>query len=103
MKLISLKNDQEETQEDMENETPAKPEYSYGTCLHLDEEALQKLGIKSFPEIGTEWKIEAVAKVTGMSQSASESHDYKCLDLQITKMGIGAKLKTSADILYSED
>lgn len=102
MKLVSLKKDQSETIEDAEQTTPAEPEYPYGTCLHLDQDSLEKLGIKEFPEIGTTWQIEAVARVSGMSESAGSHGEHKCLDLQIIKLGLGSKVKTAADRMYPE-
>jgi hypothetical protein len=64
------------------------PDYPYGLCLDLCKEELDKLGLKDLPEVGDEFHIYAVAKVTRVSQSASESgDDSRGISLQIIEMG----------------
>lgn len=63
-------------------------DYNWGMCLNLGKEELAKLGIDELPEIGDEFHIYAVAKVTRVSASASEGgEDSKGIELQITHMG----------------
>ena len=64
------------------------PDYPWGLCLNLGKEELGKLGIKELPEIGDEFHIYAVCKVTRVSASASEtSDDQRSVELQVTDMG----------------
>jgi major coat protein len=72
------------TMVDMAHET-VEPEYPYGLSLHLSDEVLEKLGLKAEDyKIGDTLPLDAVAKVTGISQHEG----YSCLDLQITDLGI---------------
>jgi hypothetical protein len=65
------------------------PDYPYVLCLNLGAEELKKLGIEDLPEVGDEMHLYAVAKVTRVSQSASEQgEDSKGVELQITHMGV---------------
>lgn len=64
------------------------PDYPWGLCLDLCQDELSKLGIEGLPEVGDEMHIYAVAKVTRVSQSASESgDDSRGVTLQICEMG----------------
>lgn len=88
MKIASLELDPKEAgEETVEAREIERPRYSYGTCLHLDETALKKLGIKELPEVGQELHIVAVGKVTGTSENEYEGGSHKCLDIQLTDMG----------------
>lgn len=63
--------------------------YPWGLCLHLDQDALDKLGIKGLPEVGSEFHFVAVAKVTSANQSAGEGRDpTRSIGLQITMMQV---------------
>jgi hypothetical protein len=65
-----------------------KPHYPYGTSLSLDEKSMDKLNIKSLPEIGSMIHGRFMAKVTRISASADDSGDSSCLGLQITHMAL---------------
>jgi len=89
MELTSLElDDKEASKETVESQEMEKPKYPYGTCLYLNDESLEKLGIDSNPAVGTEMHIIAVAKVTGVSEREYEGGKHKTLDLQITDMAI---------------
>lgn len=65
------------------------PDYPWGLALNLGKEELDKLGVKGLPEIGEEFQLVATAKVTRVSQSATESGtDHKGVELQITAMAV---------------
>ena len=65
------------------------PDYPWGLAITLGKEELAKLGVKGLPEVGEEFNIFGVAKVTRVSQSASESgNDSKSVELQITDLGV---------------
>lgn len=64
------------------------PDYPYGLSLCLGKDELEKLGITDLPDVGDEMHIYAVAKVTNVHQSASESgDDSRGITLQICQMG----------------
>lgn len=77
---------------DMEKEAPTaagpgeREPYPYGLCLNLDKASLAKLGFSELPEVGEEFYIMAVGKVTNVNQSASENGDHSSMSIQITEM-----------------
>lgn len=93
IKLISLKRSKEDKRGDKMATAPAEaiaPDYPWGTCLHLEQDELKKLGIKKLPEVGAELEIQARVKVTRVTQSAVEGSDEEqSVSLQITDMVIG--------------
>lgn len=67
------------------------PEYPYGLCLNLDEEALSKLGMPALPHVGQKMMITARVEVTSVSQSDSKGgNKHQSVSLQITDMELGA-------------
>lgn len=85
--------DMKRSASDMESDTacaPGKPDpYPYGLCLNVDKDELDKLGITSLPEVGEEYQVMAVAKVTRVNASAAEGQDDQMgVSLQITSMAL---------------
>lgn len=64
----------------------SRDKYSYGTSVTLNSEMLQKLGIKELPEVGDEYHIMAVGKVTSVSKNASETNESTRMEIQLTHM-----------------
>ena len=63
--------------------------YPYGLCIRLESDELEKLGITEMPQVGGEIHFMAIAKVTGVNQSAYEGQDGEsCVSLQITMMQV---------------
>lgn len=89
------------------------PAYPRGLDLHLGTDEMQKLGLKSLPTIGTEFKIMGTARVTGGSIGdrygmgpSDDSDGSMSLDLQITELGCETvdkqpDAKTLRDELYA--
>lgn len=65
-----------------------QPCYPYGLCLRLDEKTMAKVGIDELPEVGEMIHIMAIAKVISVGSSATENHDSKHMELQITHMAL---------------
>lgn len=66
--------------------------YPWGLNIRLEKEELAKLGIAALPQIGAEIHFLCCAKVTSVSQSASETRDEEtCVGLQITEMQVQGK------------
>lgn len=90
MAMVSMKMSAKEAKEYNSAEiTSDAPEYPYGLCIRLDDDALEKLGITSLPAVGTEMTI--MAKVFVKSTSAYNrqgGEDHKDMELQITDMEI---------------
>lgn len=59
------------------------PDYPCGLTISLDDVSLKKLGITELPEVGDEYHLIAVAKVTSLSSSASEKSEENRMTLQI--------------------
>lgn len=76
----------EEYGESMSPEGSNLPDYPYGLTITLDDCCLGKLGIKDLPEIGDEYHVMAVAKVTRLSSSADEKEEEQRMTLQITDL-----------------
>jgi len=80
------------TKKDMAEEaSPAYQQNPYpsGAALNLDTDELAKLGItsKNLPEVGDEYHIRAIGKVTRVSENETEGSDYSCgLCIQITSL-----------------
>lgn len=89
MKLKSMRLSERE----QEKEAPAtvaadKPRYPWGLGLHLDDEALEKLGAGGF-EVGKSMMIQARVDVTGVMEQEHEHGKHRNVQLQITDLGIG--------------
>jgi hypothetical protein len=62
--------------------------YPYGTRISLNTDQLKKLGITELPEMGDEYSIVGVAKVTRASSSASESGSETSMELILTHLSM---------------
>lgn len=81
-----------------------EPKYPYGLCLCLDEQALQKLGIKSLPEVGQVMQINAKVMVKSVGEYESQhSGIRRNMDLQITALDIlPSKKEVDVNKLYDK-
>ena len=77
-------------EEKNEQESPGSPEeqaYPYGLRIDLNDDSMTKLGIKDMPEVGSTFRILAVANVVSVSSYSSMSTDQeRSMSLQITDM-----------------
>lgn len=76
--------------------------YPWGLRLHLGEDELEKLGLSALPDVGTALHVTAVAEVVSASESRSRNgrgreRKERSVELQITKMDVDTKPKTSVD------
>lgn len=90
--MVSMKRTAKENKAMQETMTsPAKDgaDYPYGLCLTLGASELKKLKVKDLPEVGQVFCIDAYAKVTRVSSSASEGGPSNAsVELQITEMAL---------------
>ena len=93
MALVDLKRSKADKAEEAQEATggPAGDDYPYGLCLNIDNDELAKLGVSQLPNVGDEFHITAVAKVTRTSSSASENDESSGMSLQITMMELSAE------------
>lgn len=107
MAMTNMKMSADEAKEYSGEATMASdaPEYPYGLCLRLDDDALEKLGLTVLPAIGTELMV--MAKVIVKSTSAYSrqgGEDHKDVELQVTDMELGpvSSASSAASTLYGE-
>ena len=96
MDLIDLKKDSQPIDS---NEMYNEPMYSYGLCISLGKEELEKL-----PEAGSEMMIKAIAYVKTVRESKEKDGVEQNVELQICAMGIEPfdKSGDQAEGLYGE-
>jgi hypothetical protein len=79
MTLVDLRYTKAEAKEEAKEATTPSYEKAgqapWGMCIHLEARELDALGIKSLPNVGDEWHITAIARVTQVSQSSSADMD----------------------------
>lgn len=100
--MVDLARTPEEAKEDIaETVAPigakaSVPKYPYGTCICLEDETLEKVGLAGdLPEVGEIIAFHGIARVTCASKNEREMGDgttKECtrVELQITHMGIAA-------------
>ena len=85
MELVDLKKDPQPIDS---NEMYNEPMYSYGLCISLGREELEKLGIDKLPEAGSEMMIKAITYVKTVRESKEQDGVEQNVELQICAMGI---------------
>ena len=86
--LISMENTPQQAQ-DQVSPTADAPKYPWGLSICLNDDSLDKLGVKTLPAVGTEVTIVAKATVSGTSEYSTEGEGSRAsMDLQITDMQI---------------
>jgi len=86
VELIDIKRDKNKPIETLGSEG-----YSYGTRLHLTNEEIEKIPSLALLKGGETVKIEAEAKVVGISITEDQDGtERRSVELQITKMGCAA-------------
>ena len=99
MDLIDLKKDPQPIDS---NEMYDEPMYSYGLCISLGKEELEKLGIEKLPQAGSEMMLTAKAYVKTVRESQEKDGVEENVELLICAMDIEPIDKTGdqADGLY---
>lgn len=101
MDLIDLKKDAQSIDS---KEMYDEPMYSYGLCISLGKEELEKLGIQKLPQAGNEMMLKAKAYVKTVRESQEKDGVEQNVELQICAMAIEPIDKTGdqADGLYGD-
>lgn len=86
--MVNMKMSAEEAKEYAGAVSPSQaPEYPYGLCIDLDDDALSKLGLAQLPEVGAEMTMMAKVIVTRVSSNKTQAGETEsCVGLQITDM-----------------
>ena len=59
--------------------------YPWGLCMSLEKRELDKLGVAKLPQVGSEFHMMVIAKVTSVNQSASMTQEEESrVGLQVT-------------------
>ena len=104
MAMVSMKMDPKEAKsEGLCCEPCDGPEYPYGLCIDLNNEALAKLGIKTLPPVGMIVTIQAKATVTSTSSNSRQGGEQEMrASLQITDLDVAQDDgKSAAQKLYA--
>ena len=101
MDLIDLKKDPQPIDS---KEMYDEPMYSYGLCISLGKEELEKLGLEKLPQAGSEMMLTAKAYVKTVRESQEKDGVEQNVELQICAMAIEPIDKTGdqADGLYGD-
>lgn len=87
--FVDMARTREPPKEAVVPEVPAPPDYPYGLCLALSQDELDKLGASGGEfAIGDIVDLRALAKVTSISQHASDGQESCRVELQITHLGL---------------
>jgi hypothetical protein len=87
-----------------------RPIYPWGLAVHLDNDAIEKLGLNRLPPVGKSMFLVAKVDVTSVSEQEHKDPEGKTtahrnVALQITDMGLGAgeaDPKNAQDVLYKK-
>lgn len=64
-------------------------DYPWGLTITLDAQALKKMGIEELPDAGDECQMQAIGKVTRVSQSANANDENdRSVEIQITNLAL---------------
>ena len=84
MALVDLK--MSKAEQKTEAVSPEPSDYSYGLCITLDTDELEKLGITTLPGVGDECHIRAVGEVTSVSENDAGNGQERSVRVQIQMM-----------------
>lgn len=103
--LVNMKLSKADRDKSTEMVMPAEdaPRYPWGLSVSLDNEVLEKLGMKELPEVGDELELLARVTVTRVSSTdQAEGGPSRDVGLQMTEMALEAptRRKSTADVLY---
>ena len=87
-KLVDLKMTKKEKKESAPTAVSGMPDYPWGTRLSLNDEALEKLGMKTLPRVGDKVQVTGVGVITSVSQHESEKREDRNVEIQIQQIGI---------------
>ncbi|MGA9070076.1 MAG: capsid staple protein [Terracidiphilus sp.] len=105
--LIDMESSPEEKREMVSPSVSEAPKYPWGLCITLNDDSLEKLGVKTLPAVGTVVTIVAKATVSTTCKNATVGEESESsMDLQITDMQIDGLDKDlfgrASDLLYGK-
>lgn len=110
LSLVNVKLDRKELTERAEPSKVDQPVYPYGLRVQLDEDTIDKLGIRTLPEVGEPLILVARVNVISVSENQhvegkdGKPHRHRNVELQITDLALGPnedeKKPKAQDVLY---
>lgn len=105
--LINMQQSAEEAKEYTQPSVEDAPKYPWGLCITLNDDSLEKLGVKTLPGVDTEVTIVAKAVVTSVRENQTQGGESEAsMDLQITDMQVSGLdtdlMSKTADMLYGK-
>lgn len=98
--MVSLKLSAEEANETMLSADSDKPNYGYGTCVQLNDEQVEALGIGKLP-VGTKVKIVAFGVIDSTRIEVGEEDDKApYMSIQLTDMELSGASSVNASAMY---
>jgi hypothetical protein len=107
--MVSMKISKSEREEKyaVPAEASEGPSYPYGLCLHLDDDVMKKLAMKTLPAVGKQVVVYALADVVSVSEHESLiGGSRQSVELQITDLApltAASGKKDAGDALYAKD
>jgi len=83
-----------------------EPKFPFGLRIHLEEETIEKLGMKDLPEVGGEMMLNAKVTVDSVSSHETEEDgETRSISLQITEMELisPSSRKSDAETFFPEE
>lgn len=105
--LINMETSPAEAKEYTQPTIADAPKYPWGLCITLNDDSLDKLGVKTLPPVDTEVTIVAKAVVSRISENQTQGGDNcASMDLQITDLQLDLPdtdlLGRAAELLYGK-
>lgn len=99
MKMVNMKQEAKSSEgPEISSMKENQPAYPYGLKIHLDHEAIEKLGIKELPEVGSKMKLVATVEVCDVSMNESKLYgENSSIGLQITDMSLGKSAESGLE------
>ncbi len=98
MPLISMARTQKERKLDKAQPVGESPKFPYGLSISLDDESLDKLGIKNLPKVGDFVRLDAVGRIESISQSSHTNSTNRSVSIQIEKLAVKrGRFKSATD------
>lgn len=97
-KLVDLKRTAKERKKNSEPMKISGDDYPYGLTVHLDHEALEKLGIKNLPKAGGKVMLHAHAHVKSTEDRTEDGGKRRrSMSLELRKMALEATQRAADD------
>lgn len=100
--LVSMKRTKKDRKKhNSEHAIGDESKFPFGLSISLDDESLEKLGIKTLPKVGEAMIVAGVGKVESVSERSTARNSSRNVTIQLERMEVGplagGKAKTAED------